>query len=190
MRVVSFYHCFWSIFQQSPPQRAHGTIITSVLCQNDVTTSFWRYNDVIIAACVRWNGNNTIGKYIFDSASTSVPYFYCRYGVGNIFVAIVDLVPRYSTDSTVRVALHHKTTWRLLLSVTSLQEHEWRPFSSMYTCLHRKRNLFGIVLQPSGSLLLTSRGTMCDCKYDWWLLYDDIENRWIAKQLCGMGTFR
>ena len=29
-------------------------IITSLLRQNDVATSFWRNNDVIITSCVRW----------------------------------------------------------------------------------------------------------------------------------------
>ena len=36
-------------------QRAHDVIITSQLRQNDVTTSFWRNNNVIIAPRVRWN---------------------------------------------------------------------------------------------------------------------------------------
>ena len=36
-------------------QRAHNTITTSLLRQNDVATLFWRNNDVIIASCVRWD---------------------------------------------------------------------------------------------------------------------------------------
>ena len=35
-------------------QRTHGAITTSLWCQNDVATSFWRHNGVIIAWCVRW----------------------------------------------------------------------------------------------------------------------------------------
>ena len=35
----------------SVSQRAHDAIITSLCHQNDVTTSFWRHNDVIIASC-------------------------------------------------------------------------------------------------------------------------------------------
>ena len=35
-------------------QRAHDVIITSLLRQNDVATSFWRNNDVIITFSVRW----------------------------------------------------------------------------------------------------------------------------------------
>ena len=35
-------------------QLAHGAIITSLLRQNDVTTSFRRHKDVIIASCARW----------------------------------------------------------------------------------------------------------------------------------------
>ena len=35
-------------------QRTHNTIITSLLHQNNIATSFWRNNDVIIASCVRW----------------------------------------------------------------------------------------------------------------------------------------
>ena len=33
---------------------AHDAMITSLWCQNDVATSFWRHNDVVIASCVRW----------------------------------------------------------------------------------------------------------------------------------------
>ena len=35
-------------------QRTHGVTITSLLRQNDVATSFWRKNDVIITPRVRW----------------------------------------------------------------------------------------------------------------------------------------
>ena len=35
-------------------QRAHGVIMTSLLRQNDVATSFWRNDDVISVSCVRW----------------------------------------------------------------------------------------------------------------------------------------
>ena len=37
------------------PQRTHAAIITSLLRENDVATSFSHNNDVIIAACVRWD---------------------------------------------------------------------------------------------------------------------------------------
>ena len=37
-----------------PRQRAHDAKITSLSRQNDVAT-FWRYNDVIIASCARWD---------------------------------------------------------------------------------------------------------------------------------------
>ena len=36
-------------------QRTRGAIIASLLRQNDVMTSFWRNNDVIITSCVRWD---------------------------------------------------------------------------------------------------------------------------------------
>ena len=41
-------NCSWK------SQRTHDVIITSLLRQNDVTTSFWRNNDVIIMSCIRW----------------------------------------------------------------------------------------------------------------------------------------
>ena len=41
----------WSVLTT---QRTHDAIITSLLRQNDVATSFWRNNDVIIASRVRW----------------------------------------------------------------------------------------------------------------------------------------
>ena len=37
-----------------PRQRAHDARITSLLRQNDVPTSYWRQNDVIITSCARW----------------------------------------------------------------------------------------------------------------------------------------
>ena len=43
------------------PQLTHDAIKTSILRQNDVVTSFWRNNGVIIALCARWdtcNNNN------------------------------------------------------------------------------------------------------------------------------------
>ena len=36
------------------PKRTRDAIITPLLHQNDVATSFWRYNDVVIASCARW----------------------------------------------------------------------------------------------------------------------------------------
>ena len=36
-------------------QRTYGVIITSLLRQNDVATSFWRKSDVIITSYVRWD---------------------------------------------------------------------------------------------------------------------------------------
>ena len=35
-------------------QRTHDAMITSLSRQNDVVTSFWRYNDVIFTPCARW----------------------------------------------------------------------------------------------------------------------------------------
>ena len=40
--------------QTNDAQRTNDVIITSLLSQNEVVTSFWRYNDVIITSCVRW----------------------------------------------------------------------------------------------------------------------------------------
>ena len=45
-------------------QRARGAIIMLLLRQNDVATSFWRNNDVIITSCVRWVGSvHELWKY-------------------------------------------------------------------------------------------------------------------------------
>ena len=38
----------------SENQRTHDAIMMSLLHQNDVATSFWRNNDVVISSCVRW----------------------------------------------------------------------------------------------------------------------------------------
>ena len=54
------YHCTPThpSLDLAPPQRthAHGVMITSVLRQNDVATSFRRKtsNNVIVTSCVRW----------------------------------------------------------------------------------------------------------------------------------------
>ena len=41
-------------FQSDGTQRVHDAIIKSLWHQNDVTTSFWLHNDVIIASRARW----------------------------------------------------------------------------------------------------------------------------------------
>ena len=41
-------------YDNTNDQRTCGAMITSLLHQNDVTTSFWRNNDVIIALSFRW----------------------------------------------------------------------------------------------------------------------------------------
>ena len=64
--------CYWNSFRitgplwghppiaDEPPlmtltsQWTHDVIIPSLLCQNYVTTSFWRNNDVIVTSCVHW----------------------------------------------------------------------------------------------------------------------------------------
>ena len=45
----------WCIIYITPSQGTGDVIITSLLRQNDVATSFWRFNDVIIASCARWD---------------------------------------------------------------------------------------------------------------------------------------
>ena len=52
LRMVS--RSISGIATDSPSQRAHDAIITSLWRQNDVATSFRRHNDVIIVFCVRW----------------------------------------------------------------------------------------------------------------------------------------
>ena len=37
-------------------QRTHDVIITSLLRQNNVATSFWRYNNIIVTLCDSWDG--------------------------------------------------------------------------------------------------------------------------------------
>ena len=49
-------HCeIWAAlrppWRSTETQRTHDVMITSLLCQNDVATSFWRNNDVIITSC-------------------------------------------------------------------------------------------------------------------------------------------
>ena len=62
------YTCMWVPFLYLPQwprgvkihwsQRTHDVIITSLLSQNDVATSFWRNDNVIITSCVHWDMKN------------------------------------------------------------------------------------------------------------------------------------
>ena len=45
-------------------QRTHDAIITSPLRQNDVATSFWRNNDVVIALCDHWDRISDMGRSV------------------------------------------------------------------------------------------------------------------------------
>ena len=58
-------------------QQACDAMIASCLHQNDVATSFWRNNDVIIMSCVHWEAG-TKNKYLCSVANTRtilVPFF-------------------------------------------------------------------------------------------------------------------
>ena len=48
--------CIWNrvILRQFVTKRAHDAIITPLLRQNDVATSFWRNDDLAIASCAYW----------------------------------------------------------------------------------------------------------------------------------------
>ena len=48
-------------------QRTHDAIITSLLRQNDVATSFWHNNDVVIASFVRWGSGNLTCEFMLPS---------------------------------------------------------------------------------------------------------------------------
>ena len=43
-------------------QRAHNIVIMSLLCLNDIVTSFWRNNNIIMALCVRLEAKLTAGE--------------------------------------------------------------------------------------------------------------------------------
>ena len=51
--AISNHIYLW--FRNRRSQRTHDAIKTSLLRQNDVATSFWCNNDVIITSCVRWD---------------------------------------------------------------------------------------------------------------------------------------
>ena len=44
--------------QSVGPQRSHDASITSLLRENDITTSFERNTDVVIVSCARWFTSN------------------------------------------------------------------------------------------------------------------------------------
>ena len=54
---------FRVIFVKLLTHRIHDAIIASLLRQNDVATSFWRNNDVIVASRVRWVMFRCCGDY-------------------------------------------------------------------------------------------------------------------------------
>ena len=55
-------------------QQAHNATTTSLLRQNDVTTWFWRNNDVIITLCARWGAE--WGKPLHKKAKMSLSEMY------------------------------------------------------------------------------------------------------------------
>ena len=71
-------------------QRTHDVIITSLWRQNDVTTSFQRHNDVIIASCVRWV---TYCEWLSEAMITC-----CRNCKSNINIIQVQLKLIWWTD--------------------------------------------------------------------------------------------
>ena len=54
LRFSANYQCWWSLDSIIYSQQTRDATITSLLRQNDVATSFWRNNDVIIAPCAHW----------------------------------------------------------------------------------------------------------------------------------------
>ena len=56
------------------PQRTHDAIITPLLRQNDVATSFWRNNDVIVASRVRRSGTWQSGSWLGASVVETHTY--------------------------------------------------------------------------------------------------------------------
>ena len=76
--------------------RTHDVIITSFLRQNDVVTSFWCDNDVIITSCVRWwriwvnksHESTTTDNKTTTKQNTASP---CVYFVMDISLAVTDV---------------------------------------------------------------------------------------------------
>ena len=56
-----------------PSQMTYDVKITSLLRQNDVATSFWRHNDVIIRSRVHWVQNNSIPSCPLQAHSPNWP---------------------------------------------------------------------------------------------------------------------
>ena len=63
---------------------AHDVTITSLLRQNDVATSFWRNNDVIITSCVRWD----VKRFWRRSLKWLVPNLNKSWQRVNIFISL------------------------------------------------------------------------------------------------------
>ena len=80
------------------PQRTRDVIITSLSHQNDVATSFWRNNDVIITPCAHWV-TFVSWRYIpirslrasqalcAERASLTLPHSWCQAGMAHIDVS-------------------------------------------------------------------------------------------------------
>ena len=65
-----FNTCSWSVgctqiyWGELTRQRADDALTKSLLCQNDVATSFWRNNDDAIASCARWEASDMLERLV------------------------------------------------------------------------------------------------------------------------------
>ena len=71
--IVGIYAVSWRPLNS---QRTSDTIITSLLRQNDVATSFSHKNDVIFAPCVRWDRSSS--KQGLTDITILVPSYSCK----------------------------------------------------------------------------------------------------------------
>ena len=86
--LVPCRHLKDSTQRENHGQQAPDTTTTSLLCNNNVATSFWRHNDVIIASCVRWDGPwlITSGRVTLHPVPYLPPHMNLGLG-GDIYVA-------------------------------------------------------------------------------------------------------
>ena len=72
--------------------RTRDVIITLLVRQNDVPTSFWRNNDAIITSCARWGTififNAKLYSILFHSMRSSVNSIWCSLHLGIVPVSI------------------------------------------------------------------------------------------------------
>ena len=126
--------------------RAHDAITTSLLRQNDVATSFWRNNDVIISSCARWDQQKFgLGKLFEISSGICWYHWQCRWhSAGRLLLRWQDRSRPWTarvpeSDQCARAVAHSSCgraggvlVWLVVVYVAVVTRASWRRLSEWH----------------------------------------------------------